>query len=545
MPRARRRKKKTVSTSPVKAVFLYGNPNKGKLQSLLDIQAEYTKLCNQYIQTLKDRTDLMVPIIKNDRKDSGLRALEKNLRPEEANSAFSQNAFDCAVSKLSNRLDSIRREMYLDDRNAKEEPLYTQSKVLFAMCVSGAGKDRMEEEFRIIAASTKKDNKFYTGIADALRDKSEERFQRDMQCFRDQYEMYSLLYGIPVLTHEQVMLDSRLMHIEPSRLPASDYVLSVTDPLNKRARIEVPIKTSGKGLSRLNKYKAAGSVSYMITKSGKLRVQWAVTRINEIPEPDRMEGVDTGITDCFYTSSGKAFGTMKEVIEFYKGTVEPSFEGLSDLRNKKKAIKHYLHSSKNLSEDVRRSLIAKMDKLEGQIRTTNTPYRKKRHYYQLLEQEIKRSVSAYVNSISPDTTTVIEKLDIKEFNKSKKVNGELSVFARGKLQQKLMAALEWEGYQFTEVAPEYTSQVCPVCSNLDKNNRNGKEFKCTVCGYKDDADHVGSINIRERAADQELVELCSKNEGQHKNLTKDLISYYLKKHTKWAQAHKAKAQKTA
>ena len=35
----------------------------------------------------------------------------------------------------------------------------------------------------------------------------------------------------------------------------------------------------------------------------------------------------------------------------------------------------------------------------------------------------------------------IEKLDIKEFNKSRKVNGMFSTFARGKLQRKLMEAL--------------------------------------------------------------------------------------------------------
>ena len=44
-------------------------------------------------------------------------------------------------------------------------------------------------------------------------------------------------------------------------------------------------------------------------------------------------------------------------------------------------------------------------------------------------------------AISKDTLTVIEKLDIKEFNKSRKVNGMFSTFARGKSSKKLMEAL--------------------------------------------------------------------------------------------------------
>ncbi|MBS6580685.1 MAG: hypothetical protein KH357_13880 [Clostridiales bacterium] len=81
---------------------------------------------------------------------------------------------------------------------------------------------------------------------------------------------------------------------------------------------------------------------------------------------------------------------------------------------------------------MRRSLIKKMDRLERMIQTAEAPYRKKRCYYARLDHEIKKSVTTYVDSISKDTLTAIEKLDIKEFNKSRKVNGMFSTFARGK-----------------------------------------------------------------------------------------------------------------
>lgn len=48
------------------------------------------------------------------------------------------------------------------------------------------------------------------------------------------------------------------------------------------------------------------------------------------------------------------------------------------------------------------------------------------------------------------------------------------------------------------VGPKYTSQTCSCCGNVDKGNREGVSFKCTVCGYKANADLNASINILNR-----------------------------------------------
>lgn len=143
-----------------------------------------------------------------------------------------------------------------------------------------------------------------------------------------------------------------------------------------------------------------------------------------------------------------------------------------------------------------------------------------------------------MDSISRDTLTAIEKLDIKEFNKSRKVNGMFSTFARGKLQRTLMEALNQKGCDFFEVAPDFTSQVCPVCSNLNAENRNSKGFCCTSCGYHDDADHVGAVNIRNRAGDKEILELCREHQYSHKNLQNAIRIVYEKRHI----AYEAKKQ---
>ena len=92
-----------------------------------------------------------------------------------------------------------------------------------------------------------------------------------------------------------------------------------------------------------------------------------------------------------------------------------------------------------------------------------------------------------------------------------------------------MDTLNWKGYDFLEVVPDYTSQVCPVCSNLDATNRNQKTFFCTCCGYRDDADHVGAMNIRTRAQDEEILDICRTHRFRHKDMQNAMKIVYSKR----------------
>lgn len=47
--------------------------------------------------------------------------------------------------------------------------------------------------------------------------------------------------------------------------------------------------------------------------------------------------------------------------------------------------------------------------------------------------------------------------------------------------------------------PAYTSQTCPCCGNIDRENRKTQElFLCIDCGYSSNADYNSSINIKNR-----------------------------------------------
>ena len=552
MATAKKRKDTDFQTSMDKSVFLYGQPNVEKMRLLMQIQKQYTDLTNQYIEHIAGSNDHVLAIVKNDKKDSCLRALEKSLRPKGYNSAFSQNAFDDAVTKLSNRINNIRTDMY------HEHPtIFTQSKILFAYAIAGETKAEMIAVMESVAASIKaraaerqakqgkqlspdkkpsKDEQFYLDCAEFLRKMSSDDFEFEMTLFHDSYFMTSCEYRIPHVKKASVSLDSRCMVIEESTDTTCSHIIAITNPTVKKQRIVVPINTSKNSLRRLKQYKAAGTLSYTI-RGNQIKVTWSFEKKARKPAIQEVVGVDTGIIDCFHTSDNKVYGSFNDVIDFYKGTVEPAFAELSNLRNKKQSIGHYLHTHKDLPKDVRRSLIAKIDRLEHMIREAKAPYRKNRHYNQMLEHEIAAAVKTYINSIDRSTLTVLERLDIKEFDKSRKINGKLSMFARGSLQKKLMEKLNWHGYDFLEVEPAYTSQVCPECSFLSKSNRDGKDFTCQCCGYHDDADHVGGINIRARAMDDKLMDICNRNRYNHTALTTELREFYAERHNKYLEAH--------
>ena len=58
---------------------------------------------------------------------------------------------------------------------------------------------------------------------------------------------------------------------------------------------------------------------------------------------------------------------------------------------------------------------------------------------------------------------------------------------------------QWQGGALVAVPPHNTSRTCPCCGYTDKENRPTQaKFECIECGYRNNADAVGAINILER-----------------------------------------------
>ena len=66
-------------------------------------------------------------------------------------------------------------------------------------------------------------------------------------------------------------------------------------------------------------------------------------------------------------------------------------------------------------------------------------------------------------------------------------------------RRQLEYKLRWRGGQLILVAPQYTSQCCPACGHTEKANRTTQAlFACVQCGYTENADVVGAMNVLQR-----------------------------------------------
>ncbi|GAC30618.1 RNA-guided endonuclease InsQ/TnpB family protein [Brumicola pallidula] len=69
----------------------------------------------------------------------------------------------------------------------------------------------------------------------------------------------------------------------------------------------------------------------------------------------------------------------------------------------------------------------------------------------------------------------------------------------GEFRRQLDYKVAWNGGMLLAVPPHHTSQTCPCCGHVSKDNRlTQAQFLCVDCGYANNADVVGAINVLER-----------------------------------------------
>ena len=224
-------KKKKVSSGPhTRSVFLYGSPNAEKRSDLEKLQADYTDAFNFYISLLSDREDCLLQLLQNSKKDPLLRKLEKESRVKALSSAYSQNAFDEAVTKLHNRLDSIRKDVI----TATGSSVFAISILLFHAVLTGQSREEMCDMLARIRDSYKAREKiqYYDKLRDTVKTMEEKEFHDSVSELTMFYHIISDEYRIPVVEKAHVMMDSffdfsvKLLNTWIGFLNASRTVLS-------------------------------------------------------------------------------------------------------------------------------------------------------------------------------------------------------------------------------------------------------------------------------------------------------------------------------
>ena len=106
-----------------------------------------------------------------------------------------------------------------------------------------------------------------------------------------------------------------------------------------------------------------------------------------------------------------------------------------------------------------------------------------------------------VNHYGANTLFVLENLVNVRFateNVAKKQRYEQVSWAFYQLAQFLTYKAHLAGSEVVQVSAKYTSQRCPKCGRIWKNNRNHDKhlYVCDRCGYSSNDDRIGAMNIQ-------------------------------------------------
>jgi len=115
------------------------------------------------------------------------------------------------------------------------------------------------------------------------------------------------------------------------------------------------------------------------------------------------------------------------------------------------------------------------------------------------------------HKLSENQAVIVESLKIKNMSKSAKgtiespgqnvkaksgLNRSILQQSWGKFFEMLEYKLKRNGGELIKVDPKYSSQTCPKCGHISKENRKTQaKFKCVKCGYYGNADYVASVNL--------------------------------------------------
>ena len=146
----------------------------------------------------------------------------------------------------------------------------------------------------------------------------------------------------------------------------------------------------------------------------------------------------------------------------------------------------------------RKFLFADFEKIIHRLNNKKQGSKKWQRLRYWLKTEINRIIKQLITgSFSP----VLEKL--KNLKKNTKKEHKLGKGMRKLLHnwyyfyvlKRIKEICEARGVLWFTVSPHNTSRVCPQCGYVDKRNRVGKKFRCLKCGFSEDADYVGALNI--------------------------------------------------
>ena len=193
-------------------------------------------------------------------------------------------------------------------------------------------------------------------------------------------------------------------------------------------------------------------------------------------------GIDMGIVRFATLSNGQYFNPVN-AFKTLKGR----------LAKLQRQLKRKTKGSNNWKK-----LVAKISKLHHRIANI-----RKNFLHQISNTVSKNHATVYVEDLQVKNMSKSAKGTVEKHGKMVKqksgLNRAILDQAWYEFRRQLEYKLRWRGGQLIPISPQYTSQCCPACGHTAKENRTTQAlFCCVQCGYTENADVVGAMNVLQR-----------------------------------------------
>ena len=203
----------------------------------------------------------------------------------------------------------------------------------------------------------------------------------------------------------------------------------------------------------------------------------------EIPQhPGGEIGIDMGIARFATLSNGEYFAPLN-AFKTYKGK----------LAKLQRRLKNKVKFSKNWQK-----LQAKIAKLHHKIANCRKDF-----LHKISTTISQNHAMIYVEDLQVSNMSKSAKgtIEAPGTNVAQKSGLNLAILDQGwyEFRRQLEYKSAWRGGYVIAVPPQNTSRTCPCCGYTDKENRPTQaQFACIECGYNENADVVGALNVLER-----------------------------------------------
>ena len=223
-------------------------------------------------------------------------------------------------------------------------------------------------------------------------------------------------------------------------------------------------------------------------KCGKWYVSIQTEFEQEITQPKGGEiGIDMGVV---------RFATLSD------GTFFEPVNAFKTLRGKLAKLQKQLKNKTKFSKNWQK-LKAKIGRLHHKIANI-----RKNHLHQISSTISKNHAIVYVEDLKVSNMSKSAKGTPEQPGKNvaakSGLNRAILDQSWSEFRRQLDYKLLWNGGHLIAVPPQNTSRCCPACGHTSKDNRQTQAvFECVECGYQNNADIVGAINILKRG--QEIL----------------------------------------